>query len=151
QRLSEHEAGWSEVCWGLVRDIKVLGMNIALRDEAAATLLCIDARKRRTMNFAPDMLVFDPTGKHLLMAKFIPNDPRNLERGGREEVRIWNSATDQINPLPQRTPDGYGPITFPADGAPRQLVWEKEGRGAILLWDLVGQKAIHRLEWPLGA
>jgi len=149
-RDSDHVAGWSDDAWELVRRIKKIGVSNELKEEAPATLLGPDAKTLKTIDFQPDIVTYDPSGKRLLMAKTAPEDPRNPGKPREEEVRIWDSATDEIRVLPQRIHDHYGPITYRDNATPLQLVWEKEPRDAVLLWDMVEQKAVGRFEFPLG-
>jgi serine/threonine protein kinase/WD40 repeat protein len=143
QRLTAHGGGWSEDCWGLVREIKKYKGGEDLKEETAATLLGLDAMATKKSDFQADMLAYDPSGRWLLSAKLDRRNPSH------EEVQIWDSTTDEVRKLPQGVHDGYGPLTFRADGAPLHLLWDKGGKGAVLLWDLGAQKAIRRLEWPL--
>jgi hypothetical protein len=120
--LTEHDANWSDKGWSLVREIKDLGVGDDLRESAAGILLDVDASTSKTMDFQPTELIFDPSGKRLLMAKTTPEDSQDPGTWREEEVRIWDSATDELSPLPQRIHDRYGSITFRADGTPLQLV-----------------------------
>ena len=120
-----------------------------LREEAIALLLGIDARPARSMDFEGDDLVYDPTGKLLLIARTEVVDPKDPQRSPRREVvRIWNSATDDSRMPPQKLHDGYGSITFRADGTPLQLVWDQEDSRTLQLWDMEGQKAVRRFACP---
>src|SRR5262249_1406666 len=117
-----------------------------LREAAAGVLRGIDARTVKTIEFQPTDLVFDQSGRRLLQAKIIPPDGRNPQV--REEVQVWDSATDEQHTLPQRTRDFPGAITFLADGTPVQIVWSKDDRNAVTLWDMANQKPARRYEWP---
>jgi eukaryotic-like serine/threonine-protein kinase len=147
-RFLDHGVNWSADAWDLVRQIQKLGPTNDAKDAAAATLLGIDAKTSKTITFQPDVLAYEPTGKRLLMAIIPPDDPRLLGSPQEEEVRIWESMTDELRPLPQRIHNGYGAITFRDDGTPLQLVWEKQPRSAVLLWDMVGQTAVSRFDLP---
>jgi serine/threonine protein kinase/WD40 repeat protein len=151
-RLSDHEVGWWEKCWALVREISPHDARSDLQAEAAATLVGTDARTFKAIDFEANDLVFDHGGKRLLfVGKPRREDPRNPDRRRpREEVRVWDSETDETRALPQQPHDAFGPVTFGAEGTPLQLVWDREGRGAIVLWDLSGRKAVGRFEPPFG-
>jgi WD40 repeat protein len=154
-RLSSHVADWSAECWELVRRIKQSfgSTDPQLQAEAAASLIGIDAKLTKAFNdFHASDLVYDATGQRLLMVGEQKQTEAQKPQESRplEEVRIWDSTTDQLRTLPQQSHDQLGPIRFGDDGTPLQLVWEKEERGALLVWDLERQKALRRFEPATG-
>jgi hypothetical protein len=121
-----------------------------LRDAAAAILLGIDAGTANTTDFQPEELVYDPSGKRLLMARSIPENRKDPEGSPhKEEVRIWDSVAGETRAVPQGIHNGYGTFTFRDDGTPLQLVWQREKADSIfLLWDMAEQKAFRRFVCP---
>jgi serine/threonine protein kinase/WD40 repeat protein len=147
--FSEHDAGWSEISWGFAQDIANLRLGNDVRAAAASTLLGTDAKLAKTIDFEPADLAYDPSGKRLLMTRFVPENPQDPQNPRlREGVTIWDSKTDQQTELPQPVHDAYGPIRYQHDGTPVQLVWNKNDATVVVVWDLAAANAVHRLECP---
>jgi eukaryotic-like serine/threonine-protein kinase len=147
--LGEHNAGWSKDNWELVRTIGAMKSTSELRDHAAATLKGPDAHLLKSLEFVPTTVVYDLTGRRVLMARTEAEDPKNIGSSShRQIVRVWDSETDELSELKQRIHQGYGEIAFRDDGVPLQLVWDDDQPNAVLVWDMVAQRELRRLDCP---
>jgi serine/threonine protein kinase len=148
QLLTEHRAGWSDEAWGQVRTISKQKLSDELRDFAANSLVGIDARTSKSFEFSPSELIYDQSGRRLLMVEYIPEEMREPGSPRPQTVQVWDSESDDLRNLPQRPHDGCGAITYRGDGVPLQLVWNKNDANVVILWDMIQQKEVRRLACP---
>ncbi len=139
-RLITHTtAGWFEKVWSRVREAAEIRKGGDLRNQAAATLIGIDARPFKSFDkFGASSVAFDAAGKRLLMGGMTWPNKRS------EPARLWDRDTDQL--IVSRH-GGKGPVAFGADGTPLQLVVPREGT-SLLLWDVAKQQTVQDLKFP---
>src|SRR5262249_38133424 len=66
-RLTPHRNGWSDDVWELVRSLGKVRYDLDLRNQAAATLIGLDATVAKRYNdLGASSVAFDATGKRLL-------------------------------------------------------------------------------------
>jgi serine/threonine protein kinase/WD40 repeat protein len=134
-RLNTHVAGWSDDGWGMIREAAKIGKDEAVRDQAAAMLIGIDARIVKSLKRHASGVVFDNDGKRLLLGGTVDNHSKP-----QQAAVLWDSTTDQYysSELP-----GHGPIAF-VEGAPFQLV--PENARTLILWDVVKRRAVQKFQ-----
>jgi serine/threonine protein kinase/WD40 repeat protein len=137
-RLSTHTAGWSEEAWERVRKLAKIRKDDNLRNQAAATLVGIDAKISKTFPFDASSVVFDRAGKRLLMGGY--TDYKGGQFNPVEPARLWNGGIDDPHPSKK---NGSGPVAFHSDGTPLQLVADPEDRFHLLLWDVGKQELVR--------
>jgi WD40 repeat protein len=139
-RMLPHSNGWSQDAWDLVCEAARIRIDDALRDQAAATLMGLDARlAQRFHTWGATAVAFDHAGRRILLGGHAP------AQGQDGRARLWNLATNQVDASEHAGPS---PVTFAADGTPVQLV--VSDRGSLLLWDLAHQRAAAWVEIPGG-
>ncbi len=131
-RLQSHQMGWWDDTWELVRQASKISTGDDLRDQAAATLLGLDAKVSKAFEFGSSSVAFDPTGRYLLL-------------GGtnQEEGRRWDSKDDDVRLSGLA---GKGPVAFAPDGTALQFVARPSG--SLLLWHMTGKRPIQELTFP---
>jgi hypothetical protein len=141
-RLTPHSTSWnaskcwSDQAWELVSQVAALGIDDDLRNQAAATLLGIDARLVKPFReMAASSVVFDAQGKRLL----IGGTPA-YQQYPAEEAKVWDSETKVV--LHVSNLKEAGPVAFGPDSVPLQLV-VREGP-SLLLWNVVKQEAVAK-------
>src|SRR5262249_9017660 len=110
-----------------------------LRDQYAATLQGLDARKKKTLkDCRASGVLFDPQGKRVLLGG-------TSDQFGKpqEQARIWDSATDQFT---YSGLAGDGPIVFRHDGAALQFV--PKDLATFQLWDIAKQSPLGEFGVP---
>jgi serine/threonine protein kinase/WD40 repeat protein len=142
RRLSLHRDGWSTQLWDLINQAKTIpGDDSTLRNEAAATLIGLDARAPvQFKDFGASSVAFDPEGRRLLMGGVV--DPE----GGFQGAKLWDDATRRLLDLGDAA---KGPVGFRADGTPIQLVVRDEAEPeAMTLVDLTKKRVVTRFSIP---
>jgi serine/threonine protein kinase/WD40 repeat protein len=129
-RLRTHRAGWSKEGMGLVRSIAKINADDALRNEAAACLVGIDAHRRALSGLAASSVAWAVDGKRVLFGGI--SDP--LGRPLKEAV-LWDVASDTLKASGRA---GQGLVAFHADGTPLQLV--ASDPSTLDLWDVANQR-----------
>lgn len=139
-RLGTHQAqstgGWSDRAWDLTRQAAVIRGDGPLRDQAAALLIGIDARVRKSFDeLEASSVAWDGEGKQLLI-------------GGWDNVpaKLWNMEKDALTPSKQVGP---GPVAFRDDGTPLQLVPGAKDPSSLLLWDVAKQQLVQEFKLPI--
>jgi serine/threonine protein kinase/WD40 repeat protein len=108
-RLTAHSNGWSDRALDLIRQaVRLPQDHGALRDQAASTLIGMDAHLHKRLPTQAATLVFDPKRPRLMMSD---------RQGG---FTIWDSAIDEIQDQ-DSTMDGPIHFAFCGDGTPLQL------------------------------
>jgi serine/threonine protein kinase/WD40 repeat protein len=132
---------WSRQAWRKVEDVALggdLGRDQELADQAAATLVGLDAAAAKRIPFEASSVVFDRTGKRLLFGGMAALDSRAAQ-----PAQVWDSTTDHL--LESQQP-GDGPVAFRAEGTPLQLVridpWN------LALWEVSKHQIVSRLTLP---
>lgn len=107
-RAGERQAGWSSNALQRLVRAGRLGLDSALRDQAAATFEGLDARlSRRLPSVSATALAFDPHSSRLLM-----------DGGEGGHAKLWDLLTQRVTALPVTN---SGPVWFALDGSPRQF------------------------------
>jgi WD40 repeat protein len=127
-RLSTHTAGWSMAAYSLARQAAAIRVDDQLQGQAVGVRDGLDALLNKKFLDSAEALSFDREGKRLLI-------------GGPKGLRLWDSATDQIDAVRQDQ-NFVGVIALRADGTLVQLAPsppgpdQKTGRGFPLrLWN----------------
>ncbi len=131
-RLTEREAGWSEDAWELVRKAASIKRDANLRDQAAATLVGLDAHRYRQRDSAASSVAFDSTGRRLLLGGMVDH----AEQPPAPAV-LWDMDSDEAIRSQQT---GAGPVAFDRQAAPLQLL--AQDRSSFLLWNVKLQRAV---------
>jgi WD40 repeat protein len=141
-RLTPHSTSWnaskcwSDQAWELVSQAAALGIDDDLRNQAAATLIGIDARLVKPFReMAASSIVFDAPGKQLL----IGGTPAYKQYPA-EGAKVWDSETKVV--LHVSNLKEAGPVAFGPDSVPLQLV-VREGP-SLLLWNVAKQEAVAK-------
>jgi serine/threonine protein kinase/WD40 repeat protein len=132
--LAPHTAGWSRNAEEKVRAIGKLQTDARLRNQAAPTLVGMDARLvQRFESLTAFGLAFDARGERLLLGGW-DRTAAGLVEGPVHEPALSKQA-------------GFGPVAFGADGAPLQVVFE--GPGSYVLRDLGRQQVLRAFRLPV--
>lgn len=132
-RLTFRQDGWSDAAAKLVREAAHLRADDALRNEAAALLIGLDARKDKVFPFAASSVAFDAEGKRLLMGGL-------KDRG----ASLWREP--DAAPITSE-PFGWGPVAFRGQ-TPLHLVVDPKNPMQRLLWDVEKNQLVHSLIIP---
>jgi serine/threonine protein kinase len=147
QRLSIHQAGWSNESREMVRSIKktIPREEIPnLRDEAALIFHGIDAKIIKSFETQPEDITFD-SKKHLL----ITSSTFDIDRKQNcQQAKIWDLANDDLVLLPDSFHDRHGPISFRGDGIPIQAVWGPDSVDRLILKNLRDQSTVQQFVFP---
>jgi WD40 repeat protein len=140
-RLTNQRDGWRDHAWGMARALAVAGRDPRLQFEAAACLAGLDAASRKSLPLPGTGLVFDPSGKHLLISG------SSVAEGGPEQpVRIWNSRTDQLQSTEIQ---GDGVFGIRADGTPLFLTVPRAQPSIARLWDVSRSRLLQTIKSPV--
>ncbi len=133
--LVPHHARWSKEAEELVDRIAALGRDEALRDQAAASLVGLEAFPSKVFKETlASAVALDATGDKLLIGG-----------AGKDDARIWDGTADKVTRSGQPKP---GPVAFHADGTPVQLVPDPNNPRALLLWDMAGRRPLREFTLP---
>src|SRR5262245_9074298 len=139
-RLTERRHGWSEMAWAMARELAELDRNADVRDQAAAVLSGLDARRVREWSLGGSSVVFDGDGRRMLIGGLSPEPDRKFAG---EPTRLWSGGLD--DPTPYRF-SGSGPAAFTADGTPLQFVAGEDG--TLALWDVGKDRLVREFKLP---
>jgi WD40 repeat protein/tRNA A-37 threonylcarbamoyl transferase component Bud32 len=134
-RQGQHSAGWSDDCWKIIEEAAPLGPNPRLRDEAAAGLAGLDARRVPFPGNGVEAssVAFDRAGRRLLLGGSCDKEGRP-----RDGARLWDGSSDALQTAARLGP---GPVAFLADGTPVHFA---AGDGpSVLLCGLSGAEPIR--------
>jgi WD40 repeat protein len=137
-RMMQRTEGWSRRADRLVEEAGEIRRGEDLQTQAAANLYGMDAVQLPGLDKEAGALVFDSTGKRLLLA----GTPKRVNHPG-EPAKVWDTETGELTVSKQ---PGEGPVAFAPDGTPLLLV-AKSAR-TLLLWDLAKQQAIREFTFP---
>jgi serine/threonine protein kinase/WD40 repeat protein len=131
--------GWSDEAWDLAKRATELGVDDDLRNQAAATLIGLDARcSQHFPNMSASSVAFDAQGKRLLIG-----GASTYKHYDAEPAKVWDSETRAVMAVSNRME--AGPVAFSPDGTPWQLIG---GEGASLqLWDVEKKVEIIRYDF----
>lgn len=136
RRLTRHIGGWSKECWSLTDKIAKLGSRDDLRDQAAATLLGLDAKViKRFVGNPAWSVAFHPDSQRVLIGGWELMPPIR-------PALLWDSTTGKADST--KVP-GQGPVIFRTDGTPLQLVPPTKDRGTIQLWNVATQQKLQEI------
>jgi serine/threonine protein kinase/WD40 repeat protein len=140
-RLTPKQMYWFRDLWTKVVDVAGIRVDDALKAQAAASLSGLDGRKVKAFEFGATQLVFDRTGRRLLMGGVV-----KPETGPRVSLpaRIWNTATQQLEVL-KRTAEGR--IAF-QDEEPIELIVDENG--ALVVRSLESGRVLRSFQVPHG-
>jgi serine/threonine protein kinase/WD40 repeat protein len=130
-RLTPHSGGWADTGWALVREIADIRPGEDVRNQAAALLGGLDARKTKRFECSGSAAAFDSQGQRLLVG--------GLDKEG---AWLWDSATDSRQTSSQV---GEGPVAFGRGGAALQLMAPKDKEVSLVLWDVARQQEVQRI------
>jgi serine/threonine protein kinase/WD40 repeat protein len=119
-------AGRVPALWEQVRQVAALRTGADLRDQAAAVLIGLDAKRKAHFQLRCGSLAFSPEGRRLLMGR------------GTGGILFWDQITDRK--VTVEDAGGSGPFAFRADGTPLQLTSNSKDRRVLDLWDLIARK-----------
>jgi WD40 repeat protein len=144
-RLTPHSTSWnatkswSDQAWELANQAAAIGIDDNLRNQAAATLIGLDARiAKRFRETAASSVVFDGPGKRLLMGG-VPAYKQNPAEG----AKVWDSETKVV--LHVSNHQEAGPVAFGPKGAPSQLVAREDP--SLLLWNVATQTPVTKYDF----
>ncbi len=140
-RLTPKRINWFRELWTKV--VEAAGMRAddpALKDQAAASLSGLDGQKVKSFEFGAAQLLYDRTGRRLLMGGVTkPDDQReNLP------ARIWNTATQQLEVLKR---PAKGLIAFQNEDP---IEWVVDETGALVVRSLESGRVLRSFEIPGG-
>jgi serine/threonine protein kinase/WD40 repeat protein len=135
-RGNERRNGWSDQAWKLVRKAaEIRNDDDDLRNQAAASLIGLDAFSSQQFAFNASSVAFDQTGRRLLI-------------GGEdsEDAKLADGSSD-----PPRASGQAGPglVAFQFDGTPLQLVAGKDL--SIRLWNVATRTNVRQLDFGANA
>jgi len=133
-RLSDRKNGWSQQLLHQAGEAAKIFVDDNLRNQTAAALAGLDARRRKHLRHGASAVAWDHDGKRLLMGA-AKNGTASLWDSDRDEETLFEHA-------------GEGPVTFLADGTPVQLVADRKDRWSVALWDVGTGRPIQRFEIP---
>jgi serine/threonine protein kinase/WD40 repeat protein len=118
-----------------------------LQAQAAAALQGLEARLRKHMKVNALAVAFDIEGRRLLVmgGKLVTDDRRRAEPN---QLVLWDSQTDEARTFPA---PGPGEPLFLADGTPALLVAAPDDPSALILFDGINQRVVHRFASPFEA
>jgi WD40 repeat protein len=131
-RLGTHRVGWSGTAWGKVRAAADLRTGPTVRDEAAATLVGMDAEVIKELKARPQdqwkwvNVAFSPDGRRVLAGGF-----------GNHPTWLWDRETGKESLHPE---SGQGPVGFTRDGTAVQAKFPTGKQPSLVIWDVVGAK-----------
>jgi serine/threonine protein kinase/WD40 repeat protein len=138
-RMGNHWAGWSDEAWSLAYAAAKIKKDEKLRDQYAATLQGMDARKKKTLrDCRASGLLFDAQGKRLLLG-----GTSDQFGNPQEQARIWDSTIDQFVSSGLA---GDGPVVFRPDGVALQFV--PKDLATFQLWDIAKQSSLGEFAAP---
>src|SRR5262249_9122606 len=139
-RLTPKRINWFRELWKKVVEAAELRPDAALQEQAAASLSGLDAHRVKSFEFGATQLLYDPTGRRLLMGGVVKADRREGLR-----ARIWNTATQQLEVL-ERTAEGM--IAFQDEVPVELIVDEKE---SLVVRSLGSGQVLRSFEVPRGS
>jgi serine/threonine protein kinase/WD40 repeat protein len=133
-RLALRQNDWSDRIWQRVLEAACLRRDDVLRDQAAATLVGLDARLvKAAEQLDASSVAFDSSGQRLLLGGTRPRDGAPPEG-----AKLWNPVTDDRQASQQIA---EGPVAFNPEGVPLQLVPRVEP--SVWLWDVANQRRVQ--------
>lgn len=134
-RLTPLRSGWAQAVSQLVNEAAAVEWDARLRDEAAASLVGLDAETTLDLDFRSSAVAFRGDSQQLLIG------------GGIEgNTRLWLM---QSNSFKESQQAGFGPVAFSSSGD--GLQWTAVSPWSFVLWNVSQQRAFCQVSAPLPA
>src|SRR5262249_55860925 len=148
RRLNVHTIGWSQKAWALLGQAAAIRVDDQLRDEAASSLIGVDAILTKEFNNeGASSAAFDASGKKLILGAQPLRKNHRAPNKQTQPIRIWDQETDQIR---ETKILGVGPVAF--DKKQRAIaLTAQEDLSGLIVWDLDKEVPLRELKLPAQA
>ena len=137
-----HQRGWSEVARKTTDEMAGIREDARVRSFAIAARRGYDAHVTDFISPGGSSLLFDPSGRRLLIASVSNESYGGTDRGS----TVWDvgAKTQHVTKI-----RGNGPVAFRPDGKPLQLAYDDPG--TLRLWDVARERVICEFTIPTTA
>ena len=138
QRSQRPHEGWRtrslELIATATQHANSISKTARIRNEAAASLTGLDARKLKDIVRDSSSVAFDATGKRVLASGWSATNGKHMF--GALMLDLENDSEQKLGRL------GNGPVAFQPDGSPVQLTWNTPQK--LELWNVEQDRLIHQ-------
>jgi serine/threonine protein kinase/WD40 repeat protein len=133
------QRGWSDVARKTTDEMAVIRDDDRVRSLAIASRRGFDAHVADSISPGGSSLLFDPTGRRLLIASVSRKDYGGADRGS--TLRDLTTKAQHVTKI-----RGNGPVAFRSDGTPLQLAHDDSG--TLRLWDVARERVVAEFTIP---
>jgi len=138
-RMGAHSSDWFQGLATKALEMAKVRKDAVLRDQYAASLVGLDARRIKEFKFEASSVVFSKDSNRLLIGGYT-----NFKGKAQELARVWDGGIDEPRKSKQR---GSGPVAFRAtDNAALQLVTDPEDWFKVQLWNVDKQQMVREFK-----